>query len=417
LSLALIAAPALAQKKYDPGASDTEIKLGQTAPYSGPVSAYGTFGRASVAYFHMINEAGGIGGRKINLLVADDGFSPPKALEQSRTRYFQVLTTPAPEDPDGQMVSYWGPQLDDFFVRVCDNLHLRRDEVYRYLLYPRYFAQIEKLVLEGKLHPAASDSLMQMVIDVGENGASSPPQPFVFVDPRAAPGSLHASPRVQRRQRFRERHVEASGDTLFVWLPEDDARSYQRCVLYRTLHDFLATPIGPTLPEGVLGFVPIHDASLPIVIYASLGEQRLRRTAQHEIAHAVVESIARYLRQMTPTRNRTAQRDSGCTKGWRPGSGGFSMVTHENYAEYLAFPHGQMEPALRAALITPYNTLNAIWHSRQRRMRCSCLNTCHPRLRLHAAPFPRPSASSTRRSSSSGWTSRCPPPPIICSLR
>ncbi|HZL85218.1 MAG TPA: hypothetical protein VFD07_07585 [Candidatus Krumholzibacteria bacterium] len=282
----------------------------------------------------------------------DDAFAfGSKALEQSRTRYFQVLTTPAPEDPDGQMVSYWGPQLDDFFVRVCDNLHLRRDEVYRYLLYPRYFAQIEKLVLEGKLHPAASDSLMQMVIDVGENGASSPPQPFVLVDPRAAPGSLHASPRVQRRQRFRERHVEASGDTLFVWLPEDDARSYQRCVLYRTLHDFLATPIGPTLPEGVLGFVPIHDASLPIVIYASLGEQRLRRTAQHEIAHAVVESIARYLRQMTPTRNRTAQRDSGCTKGWRPGSGGFSMVTHENYAEYLAFPHGQMEPALRAALI------------------------------------------------------------------
>jgi ABC-type branched-subunit amino acid transport system substrate-binding protein len=75
---------ARAQGRNDPGVSDTEIKLGQTAPYSGPVSAYGTFGRASVAYFAMINEAGGVNGRKINLLVADDGFSPPKAVEQVR---------------------------------------------------------------------------------------------------------------------------------------------------------------------------------------------------------------------------------------------------------------------------------------------------------------------------------------------
>jgi branched-chain amino acid transport system substrate-binding protein len=81
---ALSAVSAHAQGRNDPGVSDTEIKLGQTAPYSGPVSAYGTFGRASVAYFAMINEAGGINGRKINLLVADDGFSPPKTVEQVR---------------------------------------------------------------------------------------------------------------------------------------------------------------------------------------------------------------------------------------------------------------------------------------------------------------------------------------------
>lgn len=80
----LSAAPAEAQKKYDPGVTDTEIKLGQTAPYSGPVSAYGTFGRASTAYFAMINDRGGVNGRKINLLTADDGFSPPKAVEQTR---------------------------------------------------------------------------------------------------------------------------------------------------------------------------------------------------------------------------------------------------------------------------------------------------------------------------------------------
>ncbi len=80
----LLSMSAGAQGQNDPGVTDSEIKLGQTAPYSGPVSAYGTFGRASVAYFAMINEAGGINGRKINLLVADDGFSPPKTVEQTR---------------------------------------------------------------------------------------------------------------------------------------------------------------------------------------------------------------------------------------------------------------------------------------------------------------------------------------------
>ena len=82
--LLLSSAAASAQGRYDPGVSDTEIKLGQTAPYSGPVSAYGTFGRASLAYFAMINDQGGVNGRKINLLTADDGFSPPKAVEQTR---------------------------------------------------------------------------------------------------------------------------------------------------------------------------------------------------------------------------------------------------------------------------------------------------------------------------------------------
>jgi ABC-type branched-subunit amino acid transport system substrate-binding protein len=80
----LLAGPALAQLHNDPGITDTEIKLGQTAPYSGPVSAYGTFGRASAAYFAMINDKGGIAGRKITLVIADDGFSPPRTVEQTR---------------------------------------------------------------------------------------------------------------------------------------------------------------------------------------------------------------------------------------------------------------------------------------------------------------------------------------------
>jgi branched-chain amino acid transport system substrate-binding protein len=75
---------AFAQKKYDAGASDTEIKIGQTMPYSGPASAYGTIGRAENAYFQMINDQGGINGRKITFISLDDGYSPPKTVEQTR---------------------------------------------------------------------------------------------------------------------------------------------------------------------------------------------------------------------------------------------------------------------------------------------------------------------------------------------
>jgi branched-chain amino acid transport system substrate-binding protein len=75
---------AQAQKKYDPGATDTEIKIGQTMPYSGPASAYGTIGKTEAAYFRKINDEGGINGRKINFISLDDGYSPPKAVEMVR---------------------------------------------------------------------------------------------------------------------------------------------------------------------------------------------------------------------------------------------------------------------------------------------------------------------------------------------
>jgi ABC-type branched-subunit amino acid transport system substrate-binding protein len=75
---------ALAQKKYDTGATDTEIKIGNIMPYSGPASAYGVIGRTETAYFKKINDAGGINGRKINFISYDDAYSPPKAVEQAR---------------------------------------------------------------------------------------------------------------------------------------------------------------------------------------------------------------------------------------------------------------------------------------------------------------------------------------------
>ncbi|QDM18533.1 ABC transporter substrate-binding protein [Tardiphaga sp. vice352] len=75
---------ALAQKKYDIGATDTEIKIGNIIPYSGPASAYGMIGKTEAAYFRMINEKGGVNGRKISFISYDDGYSPPKAVEQVR---------------------------------------------------------------------------------------------------------------------------------------------------------------------------------------------------------------------------------------------------------------------------------------------------------------------------------------------
>src|SRR6201990_3447999 len=98
-----LAGTAQAQKKYDPGATDTEIKIGTIMPYSGPASSYGVIGKTEEAYMDMINAEGGIGGRKINFISYDDAYSPPKAIEQARKLVesdevlfiFQSLGTPS----------------------------------------------------------------------------------------------------------------------------------------------------------------------------------------------------------------------------------------------------------------------------------------------------------------------------------
>ena len=84
LALAVTGGSAFAQKKYDTGASDTEIKIGNIMPYSGPASAYGVIGKMEEAYFKMINDQGGINGRKIKFITYDDAYSPPKTVEQAR---------------------------------------------------------------------------------------------------------------------------------------------------------------------------------------------------------------------------------------------------------------------------------------------------------------------------------------------
>ena len=103
VAIALSASPASAQKKYDTGATDAEIKIGQTVPFSGPASAYAGIGKTQAAYLKMINEQGGINGRKLNLIQYDDAYSPPKAVEQVRKLVesdevlftFQIIGTPS----------------------------------------------------------------------------------------------------------------------------------------------------------------------------------------------------------------------------------------------------------------------------------------------------------------------------------
>ena len=118
-TLVAVASPALAQKKYDPGASDTEIKVGNTNPYSGPASAYGLIGKTIDAYFKKVNAEGGSNGRKINFISYDDGYSPPKAVEQVRKLVesdevllvFQPLGTPSNTAIQKYMNSKKVPQL------------------------------------------------------------------------------------------------------------------------------------------------------------------------------------------------------------------------------------------------------------------------------------------------------------------
>src|SRR6195952_1928265 len=119
IAVALSASSATAQKKYDTGATDTEIKIGQTVPFSGPASAYATIGKAQAAYIKMINDQGGVNGRKINLIQYDDAYSPPKAVEQVRKLVesdevlltFQIIGTPSNAAVQKYLNSKKVPQL------------------------------------------------------------------------------------------------------------------------------------------------------------------------------------------------------------------------------------------------------------------------------------------------------------------
>src|SRR5271169_173212 len=118
-SLVLAGGLACAAGQYGPGVSGTEIKIGNTMPYSGPASSYGTIGKSDAAYFAMINDEGGINGRKINFISRDDGYSPPKTVELVRQLVeqdqvlltFQILGTPPNTAVQGYLNENKVPQL------------------------------------------------------------------------------------------------------------------------------------------------------------------------------------------------------------------------------------------------------------------------------------------------------------------
>jgi branched-chain amino acid transport system substrate-binding protein len=119
LAFGCAASSAMAQKSYGPGVSDTEIKIGETMPYSGPISAAGTVGRTELAYFQMVNAHGGVNGRKITLISLDDGYSPPKTVEQVRRLVerenvlgiFNIIGTPTSAAVQPYLNEHKVPQL------------------------------------------------------------------------------------------------------------------------------------------------------------------------------------------------------------------------------------------------------------------------------------------------------------------
>src|ERR1700741_4222017 len=119
LAAALGTSAASAEKRYDPGASDTEIKIGNTMPYSGPASSYAVIGKTEAAYFDKINAEGGVNGRNIKFISYDDAYSPPKAIEQARKLVesdevlliFQPLGTPSNSATQKYMNAKKVPQL------------------------------------------------------------------------------------------------------------------------------------------------------------------------------------------------------------------------------------------------------------------------------------------------------------------
>ncbi|UPT96970.1 ABC transporter substrate-binding protein [Bradyrhizobium barranii subsp. apii] len=176
LALALSVSAANAQKKYDPGASDTEIKVGQTMPFSGPASAYSSIGKTQAAYFKMINDQGGVNGRKINLIQYDDAYSPPKAVEQIRKLVesdevlltFQIIGTPVNAAVQKYLNSKKVPQL--FAATGASRLTDPKNFPWTMGFNPNYFVEgriYGQYIL--KEHPNAKIGVLYQNDDLGKD--------------------------------------------------------------------------------------------------------------------------------------------------------------------------------------------------------------------------------------------------------
>lgn len=174
---ALSANTARAQaKNYGPGVSDSEIKLGTTSPYSGPASAYGIYGHAQTAYFQMINDQGGINGRKINLISLDNAYNPPRALEQTRKLVEEdnVLAIAGflGTAPNTSVQKYLnGKKVPNLFLTSgADRFNDPKTYPWIVPLYPTYVGQGEiyaKFILTR--HPAAKIGVLYINDDLGKD--------------------------------------------------------------------------------------------------------------------------------------------------------------------------------------------------------------------------------------------------------
>ncbi|MGY3619492.1 ABC transporter substrate-binding protein [Bradyrhizobium sp. USDA 10063] len=176
LALALSVSAANAQKKYDPGASDTEIKVGQTVPFSGPASAYASIGKTQAAYIKMINDQGGVNGRKINLIQYDDAYSPPKAVEQVRKLVesdevlltFQIIGTPSNAAVQKYLNSKKVPQL--FAATGASKFTDPKNFPWTMGFNPNYFVEgriYGQYIL--KSHPSAKIGILYQNDDLGKD--------------------------------------------------------------------------------------------------------------------------------------------------------------------------------------------------------------------------------------------------------
>ena len=163
-------------KAYGPGVTDSEIKLGTTSPYSGPASAYGVYGHGQTAYFQMINEQGGINGRKINLISLDNGYNPPKALEQTRKLVEEdnVLAIAGflGTAPNTSVQKYLnGRKVPNLFLTSgADRFNDPKNYPWIVPLYPTYVGQGEiyaKFILTT--HPGAKIGVLYINDDLGKD--------------------------------------------------------------------------------------------------------------------------------------------------------------------------------------------------------------------------------------------------------
>jgi ABC-type branched-subunit amino acid transport system substrate-binding protein len=176
LAVALSVAPASAQKKYGPGVTDTEIKVGQTVPFSGPISAYATIGKVQAAYIKMVNDEGGVNGRKIDLIQYDDAYSPPKTVEQVRKLVesdevlltFQLIGTP----PNAAVQKYLNtrkvPQL--FAATGASRFNDPKKHPWTIGFNPSYFVEgriYGRYILKD--HPDAKIGVLYQNDDVGKD--------------------------------------------------------------------------------------------------------------------------------------------------------------------------------------------------------------------------------------------------------